>query len=85
MSRITHSTLPKPDMSCRRKRSLAAVMNSQNHKMNMNTAKASATKVTNGDSPRNDMISLPSSRAAVVQGLAESGLRYQTELVTASS
>src|SRR4030088_1867685 len=56
MSRITQSTLPKPDMSWRRNRSLATVMSSQNHRMNMNMAKASATKLANVKPPSNSMI-----------------------------
>src|SRR4051794_39749896 len=49
-------TVPKPDMSWRRNRSLAVVMNSQNQRMKMNTAKASATKTANADSPKTDMV-----------------------------
>ena len=52
ISRMTQRTLPKPDMSLRRKRSLAAVMNSQNHRMKMNTAKASMTKPAKADFPK---------------------------------
>src|SRR5579883_2143399 len=55
MSRMTQRTLPKPEMSLRRNRSLAAVMNSQNQRMNMNTAKASATKLANGEAPKENM------------------------------
>src|SRR5271163_1944597 len=58
MSRITQSTLPKPEMSWRRNRSLATVMNSQNHRMNTKTAKASARTLANIDCPENSMVFL---------------------------
>src|SRR5215468_6252374 len=59
MSRITHSTLPRPDTSLRRNRSLATVMNSQNHRMKTKTAKASARKFAKVDSTENSIFFLP--------------------------
>src|SRR5579871_5716675 len=64
MSTITHSTLPKPDMSSRRNRSLATVMNSQNQRMKMKTANASARKLAKLDSAENSIWSFPQSIAA---------------------
>src|SRR5215831_20711084 len=59
MSRITHTTLPRPDTSLRRNRSLATVMNSQNHRMKTKTAKASARKFAKVDSAENNISFLP--------------------------
>src|SRR5215472_11469145 len=56
MSRITQSTLPKPDTSWRRNRSLDTAMSNQNHKMNMNTAKRSATKLVNVKPPPKSIV-----------------------------
>src|SRR5690348_2363550 len=70
-SRMTQRTLPKPEMSLRRNRSLAAVMNSQNQRMNMNIAKASATKLANAESLNKDMLLLPRPQlTAIVRGIA---------------
>ena len=51
MNAITHSTLAKPDTSCRRNRSPDTTMSSQNHNMNMNIVKASAKKLPNVNPP----------------------------------
>src|SRR5262249_21716629 len=64
MSRITHITLPRPDTSLRRNRSLAAVMNSQNHRMKTKMANASARKLAKVDSAENGIYSLPQTIAA---------------------
>src|ERR1700716_2080931 len=59
VNRIPQSPLAKPGMAWRRNRSLATVMSSQNHRMNMNMAKASATKLASVKPPSNSMIFSP--------------------------
>ena len=57
MSAITQNTFTQPEMSWRRKRSLATLTNSQNHKTNMKMAKASATKFLNVNPPSKSNVS----------------------------
>src|SRR5260370_15063738 len=66
MSRITQRTLPHPDTSWRRNRSPDTVISNQNHKMNMNTAKTSATKLVNVKPPSNSMTALPIISVALI-------------------
>ncbi len=47
MRKMTHITFRKPEISCRLNKSLATVMNSQNHNMNMKIEKTSTIKFAN--------------------------------------